>query len=266
MGAIHHIQIQVLHGSIWVPIAFFTCECGGFGFPVRKVVFKVKADHGVNGNYGRNQATCSWDSNRIDIMRFHTSNENSKSNPTCHTAEQPASKRKRIMAPGDEITATSAVPTIKTEDDGKEEGHNAIELDTPSDDDYGVWEERDGYRCVYYSVQDFRQYISTVISIMETTLRSMLEAGDYDGCNNLLRMRYYVGKLEPVITWCKMALTAGPSNKLNSTWGDGLRMHNGKEFIDQTTEKLRAAQSALCDAHTRFMSQFKLKFPLPGQH
>ena len=117
------------------------------------------------------------------------------------------------------------------------------------DEDYWSWEKRCG---VYYSRQEFLLYTSSVRELESRMLRTV--DPEYNG-----GIMLYTLCLEPVATWCELALAAGPTRALSDIW-----MGHEKKFIDKVTEDLRKAQVALCKAHNLFMSQFKSKFPLPG--
>ena len=141
--------------------------------------------------------------------------------------EQPLAKRKRI-----------------------EETNDTEEEDS---DDSAAWRNR-GF--VYYSMEHLVLYISE-LRRLESNMALMHES------NRLL----YTKLMEPFLTtWCTMALTAAPVTRRSGfgSYARAFYLDYEPKFIDQVTHKCRAAQSALCVAHTRFMSQFKRKFPLSG--
>ena len=223
MGCDFEIQIEVLYGSVWVPIVLFETKTRCGGHPLCTAVYKLKESRGVTGNYGREQETCPSDGSRIDAIRFYKSSA-LKSNRKVKSATEEApvapvavAKRKRAEEPTDE-------------------------------DSESEWDNR---KFVYYSMEELPLYISEVRKIESNTVEEF-------ECNRLM----YTKLLEPVLKiWCTMALTAVPVRSDKGYFW----MDHGQVYVDNVTKKFRSAQVALAAAHTRFMSQFKAKFPLPGE-
>ena len=250
MGCEHEIQIQVLYGSTWVTIISFDITSRGGGFPLCGAVHRVKRVHGVDGNHGRHQKNIffnghcdKWDGRRINMIRFHESTE--KATATSRNLIVPTT------SPGEGIVETPVDPKIEA----KQEESRAKD-----DDDYEVWFDSTWKkeRGVYYSPQEFHLYRSTVRNLETEATSPSHPMHFYYQHGHLV----YTPALDPVATWCKMAMTAGPIHALNN-----IRMpdEDDKVSINKTIKHLRKAQSALCATHTRFMSQFKPKFPLQGK-
>ena len=220
MGCDFEIQIQVLYGSTWVTIIELETKTRCGGWPLTAAVPKVKGDHRAGGNHGRHQQSLFFSSYYAD--KKHRSRID----------------KIRFHALNQNPTVKLAAKRAKVEDEDEDDYHY----------DYD-WKKRRG---VYYSRQDFLLYNSSVRELESRMLRTV----DPEYCNGEMM---YTLLLEPVATWCEMALTAGPTRALSGIW-----MDHEKKSIDKITEDLRKAQVALCKAHSLFMSQFKSKFPLPG--
>ena len=238
MGCDFEVEIQVLYGSTWIPIVFFQTSTMCSGFPLCKAVFWVQKDQGVDGNHGRDQSIIrSSTKDRIAAMRFNVSNSNHKSIP-------PPAKRAKFVEPASKP---------------KEEAS--------TDAEYTLSRKFNNCASVYYSPQDFVRYISAV-----RTCEQLKELEQLSRPGSFPYPKGYYILLEPVVKWCKMALTAGPSCTLGEDDehykhfydNSNIWMSCRKEDIDDTTNDIIKAQSALCALHTRFMSQFKPKFRLPG--
>ena len=235
MGCDFDIQIQVMYGSTWVPIIYFEWTTRGGGIPLCDAVVRAKKLNGVDGNHGRHQSRIIFDNDRINAMRFHVSNEHSK----CCLTKQSS----KVIAGGLIEEKITADPKNKPKE------YDYIERDCWLSSPF-----------VYYSLQDFLKYVANVKDVeMEYSIK-------YRSIFEVLGKTPYSSGLQTVVTWMKMALTAGPANRMFDRFGMfDQKLPRVDDKTDKTTRILHEAQSALCAVHVRFMSQFKSKFRLPGQ-
>ena len=262
-----HFEIQIKHGFTWIPIIHFSIDATrACTSPLQEAASRVRKIHGVSGDYKMYQKTCpikyvltmedglkKKEGTEIETMRFYVSKQNAKSTIDKRKSVEDAYflvsfgqpvfvKRKRLFQRKRLVKRKRVVKCKRVEEESTQESGEEERIEE-------LWALES---LMYYSMGDLLLFISA--------LREA-EKGMH-GCNNFC----YTKLFEAVHRiWCPMALTAPPITATHLSgllWERWLTNEQEKEFVKNVTQKLRKAQSALRVAHTRFMSQFKEKFPL----
>lgn len=128
MGCDFDVRIEVLYGSVWVPIIFFGTKTRCGGYPLCAAVYRLGESRGVDGNHGRHKEPLSSGRNPLPAIIFYKSNQKAKS--AIEPPIAPAAKRAKVEEPAD-------------------------------DDEDSAWENQ----FVYYSMEELSLFISEVRNI-----------------------------------------------------------------------------------------------------